>query len=135
MQLSKSVCSVDTSIGTVNGTKITLQPGQSATISSTVNSTDWGFACSAVNHALINYNGLHSVAIEQHPTNLAARNVVWLNSTAVSISWAFTYLGQGNETSNQSRIVLYSESFVMTASSALIRPQTTSRASTARTIS
>jgi hypothetical protein len=55
-QLRKSVCSVDASIGTVNGTKITLQPGQSATISSTVNSTDWGFACSPVNHALINYN-------------------------------------------------------------------------------
>jgi hypothetical protein len=56
VQLRKSVCSVDSSIGTVNGTKITLQPGQSATISSTVNSTDWGFACAPVNHALINYN-------------------------------------------------------------------------------
>jgi hypothetical protein len=55
-QLRKSVCSVDASIGTVNGTKITLSPGESATISSTVNSTDWGFACSPVNHALINYN-------------------------------------------------------------------------------
>ena len=47
---------MDASIGTVNGTKITLSPGESATISSTVNSTDWGFACSPVNHALINYN-------------------------------------------------------------------------------
>lgn len=56
MQLRKSVCSVDTTIGTVYGTKITLQPGQSTTISSTVNSKNWGFACSAVNHALINYN-------------------------------------------------------------------------------
>jgi hypothetical protein len=55
-QLRKSVCSVDTTIGTVKGKTITLQPGQSATISSTVNSKDWGFACSAVNHALINYN-------------------------------------------------------------------------------
>ena len=56
VQLRKSVCSVDSMIGTVNGTKITLQPGQSATISSTVNSKDWGFACAPVNHALINYN-------------------------------------------------------------------------------
>lgn len=55
-QLRKSVCPVDTTIGTVKGTTITLQPGQSATISSTVNSKDWGFACSPVNHALINYN-------------------------------------------------------------------------------
>ena len=47
---------MDASIGTVNGTKITLSPGESATISSTVNSTDWGFACAPVNHALINYN-------------------------------------------------------------------------------
>ncbi|MGA3199590.1 MAG: hypothetical protein ABSD89_09320 [Halobacteriota archaeon] len=56
VQLRKSVCSVDSMIGTVNGTKTTLQPGQSATISSTVNSKDWGFACAPVNHALINYN-------------------------------------------------------------------------------
>lgn len=47
---------MDSKIGTVNGTKITLSPGESATISSTVNSTDWGFACAPVNHALINSN-------------------------------------------------------------------------------
>ena len=39
---------------------------------------------------------------------------MWLNSTAVRISWAYTYLGSGNETSNQSKITLYSESFVTT---------------------
>ena len=56
VQLRKLVCSVNGLIGTVMGTTTTLQPGESATISSTVNSNDWGFACSAVNHALINYN-------------------------------------------------------------------------------
>jgi len=56
VQLRKEVCSIDASIGTVNGTKIVLQPGQSATITSTVNSKDWGFTCAPVNHALINYN-------------------------------------------------------------------------------
>ena len=55
-ELRKSVCSVDSTIGIINGTTIVLQPGESATISSTVNSTDFGFACSPVNHALINYN-------------------------------------------------------------------------------
>ncbi len=54
--LRKAVCSVDAHIGTVFGKTTTLQPGQSATITSTVNSKDWGFACSPVNHALINYN-------------------------------------------------------------------------------
>ena len=56
MELKKAVCAVDTTIGTVNGKTIVLQPGESTTISSTVNSTDFGFACSPVNHALINYN-------------------------------------------------------------------------------
>ena len=56
VQLRASVCDVNTTIGTVNGTTIVLQPGESTTISSTVNSTDWGFACSSVNSALINYN-------------------------------------------------------------------------------
>jgi uncharacterized cupredoxin-like copper-binding protein len=56
IELRKSLCSVDTQIGTVYGKKTTLQPGQSATITSTTNSKDWGFACSPVDHALINYN-------------------------------------------------------------------------------
>jgi hypothetical protein len=47
---------VDTTIGTVKGKTIVLQPGQSTTIASEVNSTDFGFGCSPVNHALINYN-------------------------------------------------------------------------------
>jgi hypothetical protein len=65
--------------------------------------------------SLENYvNALHAVALEQHPQNLTAWSVAWLNSTAVRVSWAYTYLGQGNETSNQTRIVLYSESFIMT---------------------
>lgn len=59
-------------------------------------------------------SALHSIALEQHPQNLSAWSVVWLNSTAVRISWAYTYLGSGNETSNQSKITLYSESFVTT---------------------
>lgn len=59
-------------------------------------------------------SALHSIALEQHPQNLTAWSVVWLNSTAVRISWAYTYLGSGNETSNQSKITLYSESFVTT---------------------
>jgi len=57
---------------------------------------------------------LHSVALEQHPTNLTVWSVSWYNSTAVKVTWAFTYLGQGNETSNQSRLITYQESFVMT---------------------
>jgi hypothetical protein len=63
-------------------------------------------------------SALHSVALEQHPQNLTAWSVTWLNSTAVRVSWAYTYLGPGNETSNQTsnqtKIILYSESFVMT---------------------
>ena len=55
-ELRKAVCAVDTTIGTVNGKTIVLQPGESTTIASTVNSTDFGFSCSPVNHALINYN-------------------------------------------------------------------------------
>jgi uncharacterized cupredoxin-like copper-binding protein len=55
-ELRKAVCTVDTTIGTVKGKTIVLQPGESGTISSTVNSTDFGFACSPVNHALVNYN-------------------------------------------------------------------------------
>lgn len=57
---------------------------------------------------------LHSVTLEQHPQNLTAWSVTWLNTTAVRVSWAFTYLGQGNETNNQTRLILYEESFVMT---------------------
>jgi uncharacterized cupredoxin-like copper-binding protein len=56
VQLRKSICDVNTLIGTVNGKAVVLQPGESATIVSTVNSSDWGFSCSPVNHALINYN-------------------------------------------------------------------------------
>jgi hypothetical protein len=57
---------------------------------------------------------LHSVAVEQHPTNLTVWSVTWYNSTAVKVTWAFTYFGPGNETSNQSRLITYQESFVMT---------------------
>jgi hypothetical protein len=65
--------------------------------------------------SLENYvNALHSVALQQHPQNLTGWGVTWLNSTAVSVSWGFTYLGPGNETSNQTRIVIYQENFVMT---------------------
>jgi hypothetical protein len=65
--------------------------------------------------ALENYvNALHSTAIDQHPQNLTAWSVTWLNSTAARVNWAFTYVGPGNATNNQSRIILYSESFVMT---------------------
>ena len=65
--------------------------------------------------SLENYvNALHSTAIEQHPQNLAGWSVTWLNSTAVRVSWGYTYLGPGNETNNQSRIILYQENFVMT---------------------
>jgi hypothetical protein len=56
VQLQQSLCSVATQIGTVYGKTTTLQPGQTATIASTVNSTDWGFACSPVANALVNYN-------------------------------------------------------------------------------
>jgi hypothetical protein len=59
-------------------------------------------------------NALHSVALEQHPTNLTVWSVSWYNSTAVKVTWAFTYLGQGNETTNQSKLITYQESFVMT---------------------
>jgi hypothetical protein len=65
--------------------------------------------------SLENYvNALHSVATEQHPTNLTAWSVTWLNSTAVRVSWAFTYTGPANETTNTPRLILYEESFVMT---------------------
>ena len=56
VQLQKSLCSVATQIGTVYGKTTTIQPGQTATVESTVNSTDWGFACSPVANALVNYN-------------------------------------------------------------------------------
>jgi hypothetical protein len=56
VQLQQSLCTVTTQIGTVYGKTTTLQPGQTATIESTVNSTNWGFACSPVANALINYN-------------------------------------------------------------------------------
>jgi hypothetical protein len=65
--------------------------------------------------SLENYvNALHSTAIAQHPQNLTAWSVMWLNSTAARVDWAYTYVGAGNATSNQSKIILYSESFVMT---------------------
>jgi hypothetical protein len=54
--LRKSVCDVTTNIGTVNGTTIVLQPGESTTVASTVTSKDWGFACSPVNSGPINCN-------------------------------------------------------------------------------
>ena len=57
---------------------------------------------------------LHTVALEQHPQNMTAWSVTWLNDTAVAVSWAYTYTGVSNETSNQTKIILYSESFVMT---------------------
>jgi hypothetical protein len=59
-------------------------------------------------------DALHSLAVEEHPTNLTSWSVSWVNSTAVKVSWSFTYLGQGNETNNQSRLITYQESFVMT---------------------
>jgi hypothetical protein len=59
-------------------------------------------------------NALHSTVIGQHPSNLTAWSVTWLNDTAVRVNWAFTYLAPVNETSNQSGTVLYKESFVMT---------------------
>ena len=59
-------------------------------------------------------NALHSVAVEQHPTNLTVWSVSWYNSTAVKVTWAFTYFGQANATSNQSKLITYQESFVMT---------------------
>ncbi|MGD0170768.1 MAG: hypothetical protein ABSB81_01385 [Halobacteriota archaeon] len=59
-------------------------------------------------------SSLHSVATEQHPTNLTVWSVTWLNDTAVRVNWAFTYLAPGNQTSNLSRTALYKESFVMT---------------------
>jgi hypothetical protein len=57
---------------------------------------------------------LHSAALDQHPQNLTAWSVTWLNSTAAKVNWAFTYVGPGNETNNQTRLILYQESFVMT---------------------
>jgi hypothetical protein len=57
---------------------------------------------------------LHSLVIQQHQTNLTTWSVTWLNSTSVKVSWAFTYLGPGNETSNRSQLVTYQEGFVMT---------------------
>jgi hypothetical protein len=59
-------------------------------------------------------NALHSTVIDQHPSNLTAWGVTWLNDTAVKVNWAFTYVAPGNETSNQSTTTLYKESFVMT---------------------
>ncbi len=59
-------------------------------------------------------NELHSTVTNEHPQNLTSWSVTWLNSTAVNVSWGYTYLGPGNETNNQSRIVLYQESFVTT---------------------
>jgi hypothetical protein len=62
-------------------------------------------------------NALHSVAVEQHPNNLTAWRVTWLNSTAVKVSWAFTYFAQTNATNateNQSKLIRYDESFIMT---------------------
>ena len=65
--------------------------------------------------SLENYvNALHSVVTAQHPQNLTAWSVTWLNSTAAKVDWAFTYVAPGNATTNQSKIILYSESFVMT---------------------
>jgi len=55
--LRQHICTVDsTPIGIVNGTATTLQPGESVTVRSTVDSSDWGFSCSPVNRGLINYN-------------------------------------------------------------------------------
>jgi hypothetical protein len=70
-------------------------------------------------------DALHSLAIEQHPNNLTVWRVTWLNSTAVRVTWAFTYFREGNASSNQTglatsnatsnpKLVTYDESFVMT---------------------
>ena len=52
--------------------------------------------------SLENYlDKLHSTAVAQHPQNLTAWSVTWLNSTAARVNWAFTYVGRVNETTNQ----------------------------------
>ena len=55
---------------------------------------------------------LHTVAIEQHPTNLTSWSVTWLNTTAVKVIWAYTYGGNG--TGGNGSVISYQESFVMT---------------------
>jgi len=55
--LKASVCKQSTSLGTIKGKTINLQPGQSQTVSSTISSKDWaGGGCSPVNHGLVNLN-------------------------------------------------------------------------------
>jgi hypothetical protein len=56
VQLQQSLCTVTTKIGNVSFNATTIQPGQTVTVESNVNSTDWGFPCSPVSNALINYN-------------------------------------------------------------------------------
>jgi hypothetical protein len=56
VQLQQSLCTVTTKIGNVSFSPTTIQPGQTATIESNVNSTDWGFSCAPVANALVNYN-------------------------------------------------------------------------------
>jgi hypothetical protein len=59
-------------------------------------------------------DALHAIAVDQHPNNLTTWQVTWPNNTAVKVSWAYTYLGQGNATDNQTRLVNYEETFLMT---------------------
>jgi hypothetical protein len=73
---------------------------------------------------------LHALVIEQHPQNLTSWRVTWLNNTAVKVTWGYTYYGAvnasagktvnatestaANTTGNQTQLVRYDESFVMT---------------------
>ena len=59
-------------------------------------------------------DALHAIAVEQHPNNLTTWQVAWSNNTAVKVSWAFTYPVPGNATDNQTRLVNYEETFLMT---------------------
>jgi hypothetical protein len=62
-------------------------------------------------------DALHALATEQHPNNLTKWSVTWQNSTAVKVSWAFTYFAPVNETNatgNLTRLITYDENFVMT---------------------
>jgi hypothetical protein len=55
--LNASVCKQSSSLGTVKGKTLLLQPGESITLNSTMSSSDWtGGECSPVNHGLININ-------------------------------------------------------------------------------
>jgi len=53
---------------------------------------------------------LHQTLQDQHPQNLTAWRITWLNSTAAKVTWAYTYPQQDNASKNAT----YQETFTIT---------------------